>query len=94
MQQIDYQIDDFMLYCESKGLSKKTMASYKATLRLFARYLADNNQINDATEVTEIMIRTYIKVIQERGKYTFESNDKMKRTNCPENRSDFGKKWA
>jgi site-specific recombinase XerD len=34
MERIDIQIDEFMIYCQSKNLSKKTMASYEQTLRL------------------------------------------------------------
>ena len=41
MNKIDYEIEDFMCYCGSKGLSKKTMNSYETTLKIFARYLED-----------------------------------------------------
>ena len=37
MSKIDYEIDDFMSWCDSKGLSKKSMRSYEQTLRLFAK---------------------------------------------------------
>jgi len=33
MLKIDIQIDDFMNFCQSKNLSRKTMASYEQTLR-------------------------------------------------------------
>ena len=35
MSKFDYEIDDFIGYCDSKGLSKKSMRSYEQTLRLF-----------------------------------------------------------
>lgn len=58
-KEIEYQIDDFMFYCESKNLSKKTMGSYEATLRLFARYLEDNFNIVDAKLVQEKNVKDY-----------------------------------
>ena len=39
MREIDLQIDDFMVECSAKGLSKKTINSYESTLRLLANYL-------------------------------------------------------
>ena len=41
MEQIDYDIEDFMTYCEVKNLSQKTLRSYEQTLRLFAQYLKE-----------------------------------------------------
>ena len=41
MTKMDYEIDDFMSYCQSKALSKKSMRSYEQTLRLFAKYLEE-----------------------------------------------------
>ena len=38
MKKIDFMIDEFMFYCDSKNLSKKTMMSYEQTLRLFSKY--------------------------------------------------------
>lgn len=92
MQKIDFQIDDFMLYCESKGLSKKTMASYEQTLKLFAIYLENEYEITDATKVKPEIVRKYIKYLQERGKYTIVSKEQNKRFNNPERRIDYGKK--
>lgn len=92
MQEIDFQIDDFMVYCETKGLSKRTMASYEQTLRLFAMYLQDNHIITDASKVKIDMVRKYIKFLQERGKYTVVFDEKTKIYNNPEVRTDVGKK--
>ncbi len=41
MEQIDYDVDDFMNYCEVKNLSKKTLSSYEQTLKLLVLYLKD-----------------------------------------------------
>ena len=37
MEQIDYEVDEFIDYCTSKNLSTKTIGSYEQTLRLFIR---------------------------------------------------------
>lgn len=34
----DESINDFMIYCTNKDLTKKTMKSYEGTLKLFAKY--------------------------------------------------------
>ncbi|WP_186725736.1 hypothetical protein [Rummeliibacillus sp. SL167] len=36
--EIELQLDSFMLYCDSKQLSKKTLKSYQQSLTLFIRY--------------------------------------------------------
>jgi len=38
-------INDFMIHCTNKDLTKKTMKSYEGTLKLFAKYLADEVNI-------------------------------------------------
>ena len=91
MEQIDYDIDDFMNYCEVKNLSKKTISSYEQTLRLFTLYLKKEHKVKEAGEVKEIHIREYIKYLQERGKYTVVANENTKKTNFPENRVDYKK---
>jgi len=45
------EIDRYMLDCSAKGLSPKTLKSYEQTLKLFARYLLDNFEINDVKSV-------------------------------------------
>ena len=57
MNKIDYEIEDFMCYCGSKGLSKKTMNSYETTLKIFARYLEDVEKITSTKEVTKEVSR-------------------------------------
>lgn len=44
MEKIDYEIDDFMNYCDYNNLSKKSMKSYEQTLRLFVKYLTDRDE--------------------------------------------------
>lgn len=86
MEQIDYDIDDFMTYWEVKNLSQKTLRSYEQTLRLFAQYLKEKFNIKEAGHVKEIHIREYIKYLQERGKYTVISNENTKKINFPESK--------
>lgn len=40
MREIDYQIEDYMEYCDSKNLSRKTIESYEKTLKLFALFVS------------------------------------------------------
>ena len=91
MEQIDYDIDDFMTYCEVKNLSKKTLRSYEQTLRLFAIFLKKECNVKEAGQVKELHIREYIKNLQERGKYTVVSNENTKKINFPEHREDYKK---
>jgi len=65
MEQIDYDIDDFINYCEVKNLSKKTVSSYEQTLRLFAIFLKEECQVKEAEQVKEIHIREYMKNLQD-----------------------------
>lgn len=47
MTEFEFQIENFMLYCTSKNLARKTLASYEQSLKLFAAYLRDkcNRQV-------------------------------------------------
>jgi integrase/recombinase XerD len=87
----DWQIDEFMVYCRSTQLREKTMASYEQTLRLFERWCREQLNIDYVDKVTEAVIRRYINDLQERGKYSFYSNDKGKEKNFPDRRRDFRK---
>lgn len=91
MTKFDYEIDDFMTYCSSKDLSKKTKGSYEQTLKLFARYLAENEKVYSSKEVTGEMVKRYIVYLKERGKYTIASNENTLQYNKPDNRRDFEK---
>ena len=91
MNKFDYEIDDFMCYCQSKKLSNKTMRSYEQTLRLFAKYLEEQKQIQSTKEVTKEAVRDYIVYLRERGKYTIISNENSREWNKPQNRTDYSK---
>ena len=66
----DWQIDEFMIYCQSKQLRPKTMQSYEQALRLFARWCEEERHIEAVDKVKEADIRHYLKDVQQRGKYT------------------------
>lgn len=67
------------------------MLSYEQTLRLFEKWCKEEQGISTVDKVNENVIRRYIFDLQERGKYTFYSNDKQKAINYPERRRDFRK---
>ncbi|MEK9198623.1 tyrosine-type recombinase/integrase [Ureibacillus sp. FSL E2-3493] len=89
--EIDLQLDNFMLYCDAKNLSKKTLKSYEQTLILFRNYLVQELGIHDASEVKTSHIRHYIKYLRERGKYTVTGSDKTLNINYPNRREDYKK---
>jgi len=86
---LDWLVDEFMIYCRSMNLREKTMSSYEQSLRLFEKWCADELNILDADEITESVIRRYINDLQSRGKYTFYANDMSKSKNYPERRRDY-----
>ena len=73
----EWQLDEFMIYCRSRQLREKTMASYEQTLRLFERWCKEEMRVDDVDKITESMVRRYINDLQTRGKYSFYSNDTM-----------------
>lgn len=94
MTNFEYQLDNFMLYCDSKHLEEKTLASYEQTLRLFQIYLANEHDINDVQQVKTRHIRQYVKYLRERGKYTVASNSNSIIINYPDRRNDLGKELS
>lgn len=54
-------------------------------------YLKDEFLIGNPERVKSAHIRQYIKYIQSRGKYTVTNNERSKKVNFPENRTDFKK---
>ena len=89
--EIELQLDDFMLYCDSKSLSKKTLKSYHQTLTLFINYLKQELKIENAKKVKSTHVRQYIKYLRERGKYTVTVTDKSLNINYPDRRTDYNK---
>ncbi|WP_010236358.1 tyrosine-type recombinase/integrase [Clostridium arbusti] len=92
MKNMEILLDEFMIYCESKDLSKKTMMSYEQTLRLFFNYPNEEKKIVNLSSISEKTIREYINYIKERGKYTVVGDKNSLKINKPEVRNDYGKK--
>lgn len=89
MKDFDYYVEDFMLYCTSKNLSKKTMKSYEQTLKLFQLYMEDEHEVKEVDKVDTKQVRQYIEYLKERGKYTVQvANADI---NKPHNRTDRNK---
>ena len=85
----DYLICEYIVYCRSRQLRAKTMNSYEQGLRLFERWCQEQMSIDDVSKITENIIRRYINELQERGKYTFYSDENSKYKNYPDRRRDF-----
>lgn len=87
-----YQIEDYMVYCRTKGLSVKTIKSYEQSLRLFARYCEDKHKIESAQKVTKKVVVEYLAYIRDRGKYTVVAEELSRKSNNPQVRTDLGKR--
>jgi len=91
LTELEFHLNDFMLYCESKNLSRKTMGSYEQAIKLFLIYLKKEHQVEEPEKVKAAHIRQYVKYLQERGKYTVVGKESSKKINMPENRTDYKK---
>ncbi|ADL08054.1 tyrosine-type recombinase/integrase [Thermosediminibacter oceani] len=90
MTDIEFQIENFLLYCNAKNLSKRTIGSYEQSLRLFAQFLKEKYGIEEVSKVNTGHIRQYLDYLGKRGKYTVIIDETKKEINNPENRQDFG----
>lgn len=84
-------IEDFMIHCTNKDLSKKTMKFYESTLKLFSKYLEDEANIFTPITVTTKHIKTYLEFTKNKGKYSYVAEVNSLDYNNPQNRGDFGK---
>lgn len=87
-----FQIEDYLVYCRTKGLANKTIKSYEQTLKLFARYCEDKHKIEDVKELSEKIIIDYLVYVKDRGKYTVVADEISKNMNHPQNRKDTGRR--
>ena len=85
----DWQIDEFMIFCQSKQLRPKSLMSYEQSLRLFQRWCKEEHNIENVDQVTENIVRRYISDPHKRGKYTAYVKDTQKLINYPERRRDY-----
>ncbi|WP_243555969.1 tyrosine-type recombinase/integrase [Priestia megaterium] len=91
MSELHLQLDNFMLHCDSKGLSRKTLKSYEQTLRLFISFLENKHKVTEAEKVRTVHIRAYILYLRKRGKYTVVADELSANLNHPTHRTDFSK---
>ncbi|MER2079011.1 tyrosine-type recombinase/integrase [Psychrobacillus psychrotolerans] len=91
LTELEFFLEDFLTYCQAKNLSRKTLSSYEQSIKLFLIYLKTELLIEEPEKVKAAHIRQYIKYIQERGKYTVVNNERSKKVNFPENRTDYKK---
>ncbi len=87
-----YQIEDYLVYCKTKGLSSKTIKSYEQSLRLFARYCEEEHKVEMAQKVTKKIIVEYLAYVRDRGKYTVVAEELSRKSNNPQVRTDLGKR--
>lgn len=93
LTELEFYLEDFLLACQSRNLSSKTLSSYEQSLKLFLAYLkAEHGIEEDVQRVKTGHIRQYIAYVQERGKYTVVNREAAKMINHPQNRKDFKKK--
>ncbi|MEW5320552.1 tyrosine-type recombinase/integrase [Geobacillus thermoleovorans] len=92
LSELDFYLQDFLLYCQSKNLSPKTLSSYEQSLKLFIAYLKHEHGIEEVDAVRTGHIRQYIAYLQERGKYTVVNREASRLINRPENRRDYKKR--
>ncbi|KFN17047.1 integrase [Bacillus pseudomycoides] len=57
-------VENFLLHCNAKYLSRKIIRSYDQTLKLFASYLERELKITDVDKVKPLHIQAYIKYLK------------------------------
>ncbi|MET3684325.1 integrase/recombinase XerD [Alkalibacillus flavidus] len=91
MKRLLLSLDHFMLQCDAKNLSPKTLKSYDQSLKLFLHYVHHEHEINEVDKIKTFHIRSYIKYLKERGKYnTITSNEKYLEKTYQDRRQDIG----
>jgi site-specific recombinase XerD len=65
VSELDFFLDDFLAFCQSKNLSTKTLSSYEQSLKLFLAYLKNEHEIEKVNQVKTGHIRQYVAYIQE-----------------------------
>lgn len=91
LSELEFYLNDFLAYSQSKGLSMKTVASYEQSLKLFMAYLKNEHGVEKIKDVRTGHLRQYILYVQQRGKYTVVNREASRLINCPEQRTDYKK---
>ena len=90
-KEFSYYIQDFIDYCSYKELSSKTIKSYYQTLTLFAKYLEEEKDIFNVTDVDKDIVKEYLAFTKERGKYSYVADERSLEKTYQHNRRDIGK---
>jgi integrase/recombinase XerD len=61
-------LEEFMINCSNKNLTRKTMRSYEQTLKLFFKYLEEEFNILELEKVEESHVKEYLNFTRDRGK--------------------------
>lgn len=88
---LEHALEEFIINCTNKDLTRKTLMAYESTLKLFFKYLEEEFNISELLKVEEKHIKEYLNFTKERGKYSFVTNAESTNINKPQNRTDFGK---
>ncbi|WAH39022.1 tyrosine-type recombinase/integrase [Alicyclobacillus dauci] len=91
LSELEFCLEDFLTYCQSKGLSLKTIAAYEQSLKLFVVYLKNEHEVERINDVRTGHLRQYILYVQQRGKYSVVNTEASKMVNFPERRTDYKK---
>lgn len=83
-------LEQFLFYCDSKNLTRKTLRSYDQSLRLFILFLENECDIAHVTDIQGFHFKKYVAYLRERGKYTVTADD-TKHYNHPDNRMDLAR---
>jgi Site-specific recombinase XerD len=67
MLKFETAIRENQYYCQSVGMSPKTMKSYRNTPRLFFKWVEENHSINSVDEISKYHIQEYFKYKLECG---------------------------
>lgn len=92
MNDLEYVIDEYLINCNLKNLSSKTIKSYDQSLKLFAKYLEENFRITNIKQLKKEHIEDYINFSKDKGKYSFITDINKAKINNPQNRGDFEEK--
>jgi site-specific recombinase XerD len=60
MSEMEFFLEDFLVFCQSKNLSPKTLSSYEQSLKLFIAYLKNEHDVDEVISVKAGHIRQYI----------------------------------
>jgi integrase/recombinase XerD len=89
---LEYVLDDYLLNCNLRNLSSKTIKSYDQSLKLFAKYLEENFKITNIKQLKKNHVEEYISFSKDKGKYSFVADISKIVINNPHHRRDYEEK--